>query len=132
MRRVLLSPKWVLGHLLALAAAVVCIRLGLWQWHRAHETHSMQNYGYAVQWPIIGLFLVALWVRVLRDEVHPRVGGPTRRGAPALPASRAAPPAAPPPLDAADPEDAELIAYNRYLAALHEQDRRLPGERQSR
>jgi DNA-binding transcriptional regulator of glucitol operon len=123
-RRVLLSPRWVLGHLLVLAAAVVCVRLGWWQWHRAQLTGSLQNLGYAIQWPIFGLFALALWARVIRDRVRPPrpapAARPTRRAAPPTP-----PPTPPPaPLVPDDPADAELIAYNRYLAWLAEQDRK--------
>ena len=126
MRRVLLSPKWLLGHVLALAAAVACVRLGWWQWERAHsDTGSLQNLGYAVQWPAFGLFILGFWGRVIRDWLRPPGSG---SGA-GPPANRAVgrPPAQPqpqPPLSADDPEDAEVIGYNRYLAWLHEQDSR--------
>jgi DNA-binding transcriptional regulator of glucitol operon len=116
-RRVLLSPWWLLGHVLALAAAVVCVRLGWWQWHRAQQTHSIQNLGYAVQWPAFGAFILLFWLRVIRDHLRP----PQQ----AKPRSRpVVPTAAPPPLSADDPEDAKLIAYNDYLRRLHEQDQK--------
>jgi DNA-binding transcriptional regulator of glucitol operon len=119
-RRVLLSPRWLLGHLLALAAAVVCVRLGWWQWQRGQVTGSLQNYGYALQWPVIGLFVLGFWARVVRDQVHPARPG---RGRQARQIEQ--PPAPPPPpLVPDDPADAELIAYNRYLAWLAEQDRK--------
>jgi DNA-binding transcriptional regulator of glucitol operon len=123
-RRVLLSPGWLLGHVLALAAAVVCVRLGWWQWQRAHATGSLQNLGYAVQWPAFAMFILALWFRVVRDALRPP-SPPT--AAPRSEAAKAAARPAPPALAADDPEDAELIAYNRYLAWLHEQDSRRPG-----
>jgi hypothetical protein len=137
-RRVLLSPKWLLGHALALAAAAACVRLGWWQWERAQSSGSLQNLGYAVQWPVFGLFIAAFWGRVIRDGLRPPADRPQRRpqrGVPAggVPAGgppanglASAPPAQPsrPPLAADDPEDAEVIAYNRYLAWLHEQDSR--------
>jgi DNA-binding transcriptional regulator of glucitol operon len=120
-RRVLLSPRWLLGHVLALAAAAICLRLGWWQWQRAHSgTGSLQNLGYAVQWPAFACFALVFWVRVVRDELRPPRSVPT--GAPPQPDPSPAP-APPPALSADDPEDAELIAYNRYLAWLHEQDR---------
>ncbi len=117
MRSVLLSPRWLLGHLLALAAAATCVRLGWWQWQRAHSSAgSLQNLGYAVQWPAFALFVLLFWWRVVRDELRPPAAD--------RPAPRPAAPPPPPQLVADDPEDAELIAYNRYLARLHEQDRR--------
>ena len=117
MRRVLLSPRWVLGHLLALTAAAVCIRLGWWQWQRAQQTGSLQNLGYAVQWPIFALFILVFWARVVRDDLRPRQQA--RRNRPDRPPM---PGPAAPALSADDPEDAKLIAYNRYLASLHERD----------
>jgi DNA-binding transcriptional regulator of glucitol operon len=121
-RRVLLSPRWLLGHLLTLAAAVVCVRLGWWQWHRAQQTGSLQNLGYAIQWPVFGLFALALWGRVIRDQVRPPRQAPRstpiRRPRPAAPAATAEQL----PLAPDDPADAELIAYNRYLASLAERD----------
>jgi hypothetical protein len=119
-RRVLLSPRWLLGHVLALAAAAICLRLGWWQWQRAHSgTGSLQNLGYAVQWPIFACFILALWWRVLHDELRPpqaaerpRVGRAHRTG--------------PAPADPLPP----LAADNRYLGWLHEHDQmREQGQR---
>ncbi len=126
MRRVLLSPRWLLGHLLALAAAVVCVRLGWWQWQRAQLTGSLQNLGYAIQWPVFAAFILAFWTRVVRDQVRPPSPARRTRSAPAARPRRPPAPAGPPPapLVPDDPADAELIAYNRYLAWLAEQDRR--------
>jgi DNA-binding transcriptional regulator of glucitol operon len=120
--RRLLSPRWLLGHALALTAAAVCVRLGWWQWQRAHAAGgSLQNLGYAVQWPVFACFILALWWRVLRDELRPPPPAEPPRAAPAYRAPHA--PANPrPPVAADDPADAELAAYNRYLGWLHEQD----------
>jgi len=125
-RRLLLSPKWLLGHVLALTAAAVCLRLGWWQWQRAHSAGgSLQNLGYAMQWPVFACFILALWWRVLRDELRPP------QVAQAAPADdrRAPRPTPRPPLAADDPADAELAAYNKYLAWLHQQDQ-LPKQDQ--
>jgi DNA-binding transcriptional regulator of glucitol operon len=136
-RRVLLSPRWLLGHLLALAAVAACLRLGWWQWQRAHVTGSLQNLGYAVQWPAFACFVLVFWLRVVRDQLRPPPARPQRRPATHPPADprtsdppagqqSADPPAPNHPPVPHDPEDAELIAYNRYLAWLHEQDQRQP------
>jgi DNA-binding transcriptional regulator of glucitol operon len=103
---------------LVLTAAAVCIRLGWWQWQRAHVPGgSLQNLGYAVQWPAFACFILAFWCRVLRDELRPSRRAEPSRSAPPRAAAAPAPPLAPD-----DPEDARLIAYNRHLAWLHEQD----------
>lgn len=66
MRR-LLTPRWLLVHLLFLAAVVVTIFLAVWQWDRAHAAGgSFQNLGYALQWPLFSAFTLFFWWRVIR------------------------------------------------------------------
>jgi DNA-binding transcriptional regulator of glucitol operon len=112
--RRLLAPRWLLGHAVVLVLAVLFLRLGWWQWHRAVDTRSAQSLGYALQWPFFAAFGVLVWVRICRDVTRPpetvRPVKPQRRPAPE-PA-----PAAP----VTDEEDPELAAYNRYLAELNE------------
>jgi DNA-binding transcriptional regulator of glucitol operon len=112
--RRLLAPKWLAWHALTVAVAVVFVRLGLWQWHRAVQTGSPQNMGYALQWPVFALFAVGVWWRVCRDAVRPPADA-----TPAKPARRPAPAPAPA-VPVTDEEDPELAAYNRYLARLNE------------
>ena len=70
MRRVF-TPKWLLADLVVLAAILVMLRLGLWQWHRAESrTGGIQNYAYAFQWPLFAVFAIVLWVKTLQDEVR--------------------------------------------------------------
>jgi DNA-binding transcriptional regulator of glucitol operon len=114
--RLLLTPKWLAWHAFALVSAYVMVRLGLWQWHRAHATHSAQNMGYALQWPAFAIFALIVWWRVCRDVLHPPEDAApapkvSRRPAPE-PAAAVAP--------VTDEEDPELAAYNRYLAKLNE------------
>ena len=113
MRR-LLAPKWLAWHALTVVVAVVFVRLGLWPWHRAVQTGSPQNMGYALQWPVFALFAVGVWWRVCRDAVRPPADA-----TPAKPARRPAPAPAPA-VPVTDEEDPELAAYNRYLARLNE------------
>lgn len=64
-----LKPGWLVGHLIMVAAVVVCVRLGFWQWHRSQETSgTMQNLAYAVLWPAFGLGFIYMWVRFLLLE----------------------------------------------------------------
>ena len=115
MRR-LLTPKWLAWHAFALVAAVVMVRLGLWQWHRSESTHSAQNLGYALQWPAFAIFAVAVWFRTCRDAVRPPADAPkTRKTTAPEPAAAVVP--------VTDEEDPELAAYNRYLARLNEEAR---------
>ena len=64
------------------------VRLGLWQWDRAQSrTGGLQNYAYALQWPLFAVFAIVVYVKTLLEE--------TRRGkaADGRPRSAALPPA---------------------------------------
>jgi DNA-binding transcriptional regulator of glucitol operon len=64
-----LRPGWIAGHLLVLAAVLVCLRLGWWQWERAHESDgTAQNLGYALLWPAFAAAFIYMWIRFLRLE----------------------------------------------------------------
>jgi DNA-binding transcriptional regulator of glucitol operon len=64
-------PKWWLLHLAVLAAVLVMLRLGLWQWDRANSASGgIQNYAYAFQWPLFAVFGIVLWARTLHEELH--------------------------------------------------------------
>jgi hypothetical protein len=148
-----LTPKWVLLHVLCLIAFLVCLRLGLWQWDRA-KSHSgtMQNFGYALQWPLFAGFVVVLWWRTIRDVLHPKQAGddssaqsdatgaplesaataaPTVPTAPTAPTKPARPVVATPVLPT-DEEDPEVAAYNRYLASLYARDEERERQRRAR
>ncbi|WP_188944765.1 hypothetical protein [Nakamurella endophytica] len=69
MHRRYLRPGWIAGHLLVLLAAVVCVRLGVWQWDRSHAASgTVQNLGYAILWPVFGAAFIYMWIRFLRLE----------------------------------------------------------------
>jgi DNA-binding transcriptional regulator of glucitol operon len=105
----------VAWHVLAVVLAVTFLRLGLWQWHRAHATGSAQNMGYALQWPAFAVFGVFFWWRTVRDAVRPR---DSTSDQPAK--ARKVRPVPAPARPVTDEEDPELAAYNRYLAQLNE------------
>jgi DNA-binding transcriptional regulator of glucitol operon len=67
------TAKWCLAHLVLVAAVLVMLRLGLWQWDRAQsQTGGLQNYAYALQWPLFAVFAIVVYVKTLIEE--------TRRG----------------------------------------------------
>ena len=68
MDRKFLRPGWIVGHLLVVLAVLVCLRLGRWQWDRMHEGGTIQNFGYAVLWPVFGAAFVYMWFRFLQLE----------------------------------------------------------------
>lgn len=127
MRRVgrfVTERRWWWGHLLVLACCLAFGWLGRWQWDRAQSvTGDWQNLGYALQWPLFGVVLIAAWVRFLWLE--------QRRGTEPAPAPTLIPPVSrrptPPPSrppDREDDPDDELAAYNAYLARLAEREQR--------
>lgn len=136
--RSLLTPRWLLLHALFVVATVATGFLAVWQWDRAHEAGgSFQNLGYALQWPLFGVFTIFLWLRLMgmevhrdRDEAEPdaavqeEAAGPkaAEEAPPAVRRKRPLVPPPAPPVDAGD--DPELAAYNQYLAELNESDRR--------
>jgi hypothetical protein len=68
--RVVLSPRWILWHLLAILAVAVCVVAAIWQWDRAGSAlGSALNVGYGIQWPIFAVFFAYMWWRFLRLEL---------------------------------------------------------------
>ena len=54
---------------LLLAAAVTCLLLARWQWHRYQSgSGTFQNLGYALQWPCFAVFFVYAYRAGLRME----------------------------------------------------------------
>ncbi len=55
---------------MVLLAVLVCLRLGLWQWHRTHEASgTIQNLGYTILWPVFGGAFIYMWIRFLQLEL---------------------------------------------------------------
>lgn len=62
-------PAYLVGHLIAIAAFLVCLRLSVWQFDRSEQAGgSFQNLGYALLWPVFGAAFVFMWIRFLRIE----------------------------------------------------------------
>jgi DNA-binding transcriptional regulator of glucitol operon len=108
-------------HFLALAAALTCLRLGVWQWDRYEGLRGgFQNLGYAIQWPLFGIAVVWFWARLVRWELHPPEQ-PEHVTRPHLGPSTTPGPQGQ--SEQAEPDD-EHARYNRYLRSLAESDRR--------
>lgn len=132
MRRLILSPRWIVWHVLTLGAMVTCGWLAAWQWERAGSAMgSALNVGYGLQWPLFAVFFGVMWWRMLRmeaakleeaapaaaeDAADPPVPQPRPATDPDAPSPFGPRPrdAAPPPVD----DDPELVAYNQMLAEL--------------
>lgn len=128
--RGLLAPRWLLVHLVALAAMLACFRLGVWQWDRSQESSgTLQNLGYALQWPLFGLFIPFMYWRMWQLEKERRASAqPADAAAEAVVDEAPAVPAQPrrSPTEwrtaASEPVDDAMAQYNSYLAALSARD----------
>lgn len=125
----LLLPKWVLLHLVTIAVCGAMIWLGRWQWDAAHRHHGeIRNYAYALQWWAFTGFTLVMWLRIVRDYLHPGrltstsstpavddVEEPARYIGYLPPTER--------PVD----HDPERARFNAYLAELNSADREDPA-----
>lgn len=144
-RQLVLSPRWIMWHLLTIGAMVTCALLAAWQWRRAGSSMgSALNVGYGLQWPVFALFFGYMWWRMLAMELrrirgelpaHPWDAEPEPEPVVAEPVTVAAVAAGPSPFgprpvrtqpvpaqSVRDEDDPERAAYNRMLAALAARD----------
>lgn len=122
--RFVLARRWWVGHVLVMLCCGLFVRLGRWQWDRAQSpTGGWQNLGYALQWPLFAVVLLAAWIRFLWLERQAHAQEPSEEPVP-VPDFTAPVPRRPahPPIPEDDPDD-ELATYNAFLARLAEQDR---------
>lgn len=107
-------------------AVLVMLRLGQWQWDRANSrTGGLQNYAYALQWPLFAVFAIVVYVKTMREEGR-RFGaagsGPAARLDPALSGVRredGVRVGVSTPAVVVDPDDVETQEWNARLAALN-------------
>ena len=124
--RFLITPKWIAWHLFVVASVIGMLWLGNWQLHRALSGNGL-SWAYTFEWPIFAVFAVVFWAKTIRDEFRPPAVASEPdivlpAGAyPAATAAGAARAAAVPGGAAATEDDAELAAYNAYLARLHKE-----------
>lgn len=85
---------------LTVVFVVACGGLCAWQVSRALSGNTL-SWAYVFEWPLFAGYAIYMWRRLSRENRSPR--------GPAVPDNRV---------------DAEMEAYNRYLASLEEQDRR--------
>jgi hypothetical protein len=121
--RFLITPKWIGWHLFTVAAVLGMLWLGDWQLRRAESGNAL-SWAYTFEWPIFAIFGVVFWAKTIRDEFRPPAEATepdVALPAGALPAGAAGPAAGQPGGAAVTEEDAELAAYNNYLARLHKE-----------
>jgi DNA-binding transcriptional regulator of glucitol operon len=112
-KRVWLSRRAVKLHLVILLVVPAFMALCVWQIYRAVNGNSL-SWAYVFEWPLFAGYAVYMWWRFVHEDPD---------SAPAPDATAAQP--APAPQEAArrEDDDAELAAYNEYLAQLAERDR---------
>jgi hypothetical protein len=113
------TPRWLLRHALAATLIGSFLALGWWQVRRAAGGNTL-SYAYAVEWPVFAGFVAFVWYQEIRRARAraPKTGDGT--------GARPPEPAGPPPVRSTrqarrgpaydDSDDAQLAAYNRYLA----------------
>ncbi|MCO6004891.1 hypothetical protein NE236_07850 [Actinoallomurus purpureus] len=107
------KPGWLGLHLIAIVLIGVFLLAGWWQLARA-QGGNLQSWAYVIEWPMFAIFVVAMWVRMVRDELRGETGDPgTVTPSGAAPSRRHAA------ID--DGDDEELAAYNRRLARLNDE-----------
>jgi DNA-binding transcriptional regulator of glucitol operon len=106
-------PGWLGLHLIAILLIGVFVLAGWWQLARA-QGGNLQSWAYVIEWPMFAIFVVAMWVRMVRDELR----GETNADPGTMTPSGAAPS---PQIADIDEDDEELVAYNRRLARLNDE-----------
>jgi hypothetical protein len=112
-KRVWLSPRALKLHAVVLLVVPAFMALCVWQIYRALNGNSL-SWAYVFEWPLFAGYAIYMWWRIVHEKPEP--AGAT-----------APPPASPtspePPTAEASQEEAELAAYNEYLARLADRDR---------
>ncbi len=117
-KRVWLSRRALKLHAVILIVVPACMALCVWQIYRAVDGNSL-SWAYVFEWPLFAGYAVYMWWRFVHEKPEPADATESENGhAAAIPPSPAGPPAA-----KTAQEEAELAAYNDYLARLAEKDR---------
>lgn len=119
--RFVIAPRWVAWHLFIVVSVLGMLVLGDWQLHRAEAGNGL-SWAYTFEWPLFAIMAVVFWVKTLRDEARPPARPQTAGQSVQLPGG-ARPagtdePASPGEDSGSPEEEAELAAYNAYLARL--------------
>jgi len=112
--RVWLSRRALKLHAVILIVVPGFTALCVWQITRALGGNSL-SWAYVFEWPLFAAYAVYMWWRILHEKPDPLPTTAENGQAPTTAPTR--------PADEEAPEDAELTAYNEYLARLAERDR---------
>ncbi len=117
MRR-LWTRRWILVHLGTVVLVTGFLLLGWWQINRARAGNSL-SFGYAAEWPAFAAFVIYVWLKEVRSVLRSDRKSDRKEASP--PAIREVIRASRTQRSEAaydDTDDADLTAYNHYLAWL--------------
>jgi len=120
-KNVWLSRRALKLHAVILILVPAFMALCIWQITRAVGGNSL-SWAYVFEWPIFAGYAVYMWWRFVHEAAEsppPAPAGPGAGG----PSEPGPGPGDEPRREGDAGEDADLAAYNRYLAQLAERDR---------
>ncbi|CNF70273.1 lipoprotein [Mycobacterium tuberculosis] len=115
MRR-FLTPGWLGLHAVAILLCGAFIGFGWWQFDRAQSGND-RSWAYTFEWPLFAIFVIVMWVKMIRDERDGAAPAPKVIEEPAEDAVKQEL------IKRHEEEDPALAAYNRYLARLNSESR---------
>jgi DNA-binding transcriptional regulator of glucitol operon len=117
-KRVWLSPRALKLHAVILVVVPAFMALCVWQIYRAVDGNSL-SWAYVFEWPLFAGYAIYMWWRFVHEKPEPTEEMVSENWH--VDATRPSP--TEPPAADSEQEDAELAAYNDYLARLAERDR---------
>jgi hypothetical protein len=115
-QRVWFTPRALKLHAVILIVVPGFMALCVWQIERALGGNSL-SWAYVFEWPLFSAYAVYMWWRILHEKPDtPPLAAAENGHAPVAAATA-------PPDEKTAEEDAEMAAYNDYLARLAERDR---------
>jgi hypothetical protein len=71
---ILLRPRWLAWHAIAVLLFCGMLLLGDWQLHRAESGNEL-SWAYTFEWPLFAIFGVYFWTKTVRDELRQTAAG---------------------------------------------------------
>ncbi len=122
-KKVWFSRRAIKLHVVILIVVPAFLALCLWQVSRALGGNSL-SWAYVFEWPLFAAYAVYMWWRFVHEAAQDESLAAAADTDPGGPTATAAGTSTPPPETPEEKkEDADLAAYNDYLARLAEQDK---------
>jgi hypothetical protein len=106
-------------HVVILIVVPTFAALCSWQLHRALDGNGL-SWAYVFEWPFFAGYAIYMWWRFLHEPPRTGPNAPSQTE----PLARVSAGPATPTVEGTDPDAAERNAYNEYLSALAERDKR--------